>query len=817
MIMPTFYLRDINIRLSVADLEQTITTAPVNTLCKTSTDNADRAAEQFESDGPSGTLAETPLWPDDNGCRLRFLGDQQDVPFIMVHAQPKYPFGTATTNASPADKKPPPLQLVTSIGNGEIIGSPLSDLSSPPMSPTLALPNSESRTSQSISNGPIHSSQRRASIHNLDGAKGESNVLITEPKAPTPRSPAGLPIAPALIDDQLGSLRQLESLFPQQKPTSYRELGPQHPQALCLRVLPSAKSFLRTLDQEGLRLDVNDIKIDVYLNGDLCASTYVQERIFLRRGHARTFSGARTHRLREVPWILKPPLNADVSGDGQSDATQTTEDARNRWTNISDGLKLAAEANGRNKHNELPAVGQYLQKLAAVPMPATVPNMLKTSRSRFAVIDVVVTTGKGNKDDASGAYQFGLLPLKLHGYGLHVQSSPLNYNSEGPRKVQKDGSSRTKRSFADEKIAAQSFPLHNVPRNSVGELLVELGSDEENDTNLSKDPSITQAYHETKPMNLSEADSTHTPSASGAHQPYTPIGLLSLPPRRISTIRKTPVSYKTPQPKKVPSTIPFITKEPTEERPVPVAAPVRGIRRTSATPTTWDRRPSKKKKTLYYDVLDTRQTAAEEMEDIARQAADRDAIYFTKRRVTRSKLADTPDAIDALALSQSQLASDSVTPTPVTSAPETNIQNALARPARPTTLPDLVKRTVEKGPPPLRLKYRRSAPVTPVDGPDTSSPEKPLILHHHTASFVPQTPREPSTSQPREMSVPPAKVFSSKKTPVQRDTFTPWEKPSSRDSIVTYAEGGMERQIRAERVGCFAEERVLVGVRFVVG
>ena len=163
-----------------------------------------------------------------------------------------------------------------------------------------------------------------------------------------------------------------------------------------------------------------------------------------------------------------------------------------------------------------------------------------------------------------------------------MQSS-LNYDSEGPRKVEKDGSSRTKRSFADGKIAAQSFSLDYVARNSVGELLVGFGCDEESDTNISKDPSITQAYHETKPMNLSEAGSAHTPLASGAHQPYTPIGLLSLPPRRIPTVRKTPVSYKTPQPNKVPSTIPFITKEPTEERPVPVAAPVRGIRRTSVT------------------------------------------------------------------------------------------------------------------------------------------------------------------------------------------------------------------------------------------
>ncbi|KAI4117386.1 MAG: hypothetical protein LQ345_002374 [Seirophora villosa] len=836
--MPTFHAGEINIRLSVADLEQTITTAPVNSLSSTSTDNADRATRQFENDAPDGILAETTLLSDENGCRLGFLGDQQDIAFIMVHAQPKYPHGAATIGASTAKEKPPPLQLATHSGSGDVVDSSLSELSSPPWSPAPPLDASASRTKRSLGKGQTHSLQRVSSVRQLDGGEDEGTyVLGTEHRSPMPGSSAGPLIAPAPIDNQSASLRQSEFSLSKQEAAPSGAPGPQHPQALCLRVIPSKNTFLRNFNEKKGKWNKNDIKMDVYLNGDLCASTYVSERVFNTNsdagnaGNARIFSGARTHRLKEVPWILKPPANANVSSMGQHEAARTAEIARNRWKDISDRLTLAADANGRNKKGELPVVGRYLQSLAAVPMPATLLDVLRTSRNQFAVIDVVVIAGKGSKDDVSGDYQFGVLPLELPGYGLHTHSGPPKDDPEARGEQQKDGSSRIKRSFADEEIAAQSFSLHHVPRNSTGGLTLKIGSRKEDDTDLSKDPSDNQALRMTESTHESEAGPAHAPSTSGARQPHVPRGLLSLPPRGILSARKTPVSFQTPQSNEVSNTLPSNITHRTDERPVPAPAAVPRPSSMSATPTARYHHPGKRKRVYYYDVLDTRQTTAEEMEDIAKQAADKDAIFFTERRVTRSKLVDRPD-IDASDATQLQLASNSLASAPAPSAPETNSQNALAR-RPPTSIPDPKTQTVESPTPRLQLQYRRPAPPMPIDGAESSSPEKPLLLHHRTALLRPQTALEPSTPQAQvdttsvtrlKLSSPKEKKTSRErkrpkktKKPAQRNKLTPWEKPSSKDSIVTYAEHGMHRQIRAERVGCFVEENVLIGVRFVVG
>ncbi|KAL8960495.1 MAG: hypothetical protein Q9193_002814 [Seirophora villosa] len=834
--MPTFHARKISIRLSVADLEQTTTPAPINLLSSTSTDNADRATRQFENDAPDGILAETTLLTDENGCRLGFLGDQQDIAFIMVHAQPKYPHGAAPSGASTAEEKPPPLQLATHSGSGDVIDSSLSELSSPPWSPAPALDASASRANRSLGKGQTHSLQRVSSVRQLDGVEDEGTYLLgTEHRAPMPRSSAAPLTAPAPVEDQPGSLRQSEFSLSKQEAAPSGTPGPQHPQALCLRVIPSKTTFHRNFNEEKSKWNKNDIKMDVYLNGDLCASTYFSERNFNANDEARNvriFSGARTHRLKELPWILRPPANADVSSLGQNEEARTAEIARKRWTEISDRLTLAAEANGRNKKGELPVVGRYLQSLAAVPMPTTLLDVLRTSRNHFAVIDVVVIDGKGSKEDVSGDYQFGVLPLELPGYGVHTHSGPPKDDPEAPREQQKDGSSRTKRSFADEEIAAQSFSLHHVPRNSAGGLTLKLGSKKEDDTDLSKDPSDNQAFGRTEPTNESEAEPAHAPSTSGARQQHIPQGLLSLPPRRIPSARKTPVSFQTPQSNEVPNTLPSITRHRIDERPVPAPASVPTPSSMSATPTAGYHHPGKRKRVYYYDVLDTRQTTAEEMEDIAKQAANKDAIFFTERRVTRSKLVDRPK-IEAADTTQSQLASNNVAPTPAPSAPVTNSQNALAR-RPPTSLPDPTPQTLESPTPRLQLQHRRPAPPIPIDGAESSSPEKPLLLHHRTASLRPQTALEPSTPQAQvdTANVTRLKLSSSpkekkpskerkrtKKTrkPAQRDRFTPWDKPLSKDSIVTYAEHAMQRQIRAERVGCFVEEDVVIGVRFVVG
>lgn len=628
--MPTFYARGVNIRLSVADIARSSTSAPLNTLCQASSDNADRASKQLEHDAENGgTLAETPLWLDKDNCRLRFLGEQQHMPFIMVHASPKYPFGSTTsTGAARTRQKPPPLQLSAQDINADHNGSPLTSLSSSPLS---TVPTAED--------------------------SNDIDLSTTEP-----------PQAAATGASTSRSLHELPQHRPVHTEGPTLRTGTPGPQALCLRVLPSTASFLRSRDAGDLREVVNDIKVDVYLNGDLCASAYVPERAFHGKGYARTiFSGTRNHRLTEVPWILEPP-GSNVR-ETPIEPAHATQQANSRWAEISNGLISAAESNGRNNQNQLSMVGEYLQSLAAVPMPVELSGELKGSSKRFAVIDVVVVTGKGSKDGPSGPYLFRPIPLKLHGFGVHEEPS----SAKVPQ-------GRTKQQLAAKNSSERAKRFHPPP------------------------------------------------------QQTTPLGHPSPPPTHISSTTLIPTIQTEPQ------------------------GP-----------------PSKKRKIHYYDVLDTRQTMAEEMEDITRHAADKDAIYFTERRVTRSKLADATE-FDAPAI-------DISTPT----------LSGSSRPSKPFQ------------------------PPAPVDRADSSSPEKPLILRHRTASHTPMASRGPLTPQARAIEPSTLGTSSTKSNGARANDPGKWEIPAlSRDCVVTYARDGRERQIRAERGGRFKEEGVLIGVRYVV-
>ncbi len=620
--MPTFYARGVNIRLSVADVAGTTTLAPVNTLCQASSDNADRATKQLEDDAVNGgTIAETPVWIDEDECRLRFLGEQQHMPFIMVHASLNYPFSVGPAQTK---EEPSPLQLITHGNDADRNDSPSSSGSSSSLSaaPTTDDSNAIDLSSTEPPQAAVTGISTSSSLHELPNSRAPH----TEP------------------------------------PTLCTE--PSRLQALCLRVLPSTKSFLRS------REVTNDIKIDVYLNGDLCASVYVTERAFYGKGYGRTtFSGARNHRLTEVPWILEPPQSNTTETPIKS--AQAIEQANGRWAKISNGLISAAELNGRNSKNQLSMVGEYLQSLAAVPMPEKLAGKLKTGPNRFAVVDVVVFSGKGSKDGPSGAYLFRPVPLKLHGFSVHEAPSPAKAS----------------------------------------------------ETRTEQEPGHAKRSH---------ADTTEVVAQPASHQP-TGLGLSSRPAMPLTAIA------------------------PTKRGETPGG-------------------PTKKRKVHYYEVLDNRQTMAEEMEDIAKQAADKDAIYFTERRVTRSKLVDAT-GVDPLAI-------DIPAPRPAgSSAPSRPVQH-----------------------------------LTPVNRADSSSPEKPLILRHRTPSHTPIAPRGPSTPQPRATDPPISGVSSRKSTGTGASSPGKWEiPPLSRDCVVTYARDGTERQIRAERGGRFREEGVLIGVRYVLG
>lgn len=244
--------------------------------------------------------------------------------------------------------------------------------------------------------------------------------------------------------------------------------------------------------------------------------------------------------------------------------------------------------------------------------------------------------------------------------------------------------------------------------------------------------------------------------------------------------------------------------------------------------------PRKKRRTQYYDVIDTRQTQAEEIEDIARQAADKEAIFFIERRITRSKLANNTDDQETT----ENAAPQEVLPKPNVSESNLSLPSKRKKPHAAMDTASQDPTTAQPHPAALfpNLSHRqrnRSSPPISTNSAESSSPEKPLMLGRNRSSTtmpnrnpsLPPTALQPQTHDRNSTSNEPAKKASSKmklpgntEKPASAKPAAVWETPPlSRGSIVTYAEDGVERQIRAERGGWFKEEEVLVGVRFVVG
>ncbi|KAL9005453.1 MAG: hypothetical protein Q9188_001778 [Gyalolechia gomerana] len=861
--MPTFYARSINVRLSVAKLDKTITPAPLNTLCKESTLNADRATTQFEDDAKDGTLLETPLCSDKNKCSLEYLGERQDMPFLMVHAKPAYPFNQSTGTLSKAKRKPPPLRLPAV--NGDNPDSPLTDFTSSPLTPVSGPDAIGSQDVHGLDKKQARSRPRRPSIRQLDGTgAAEKDLLpasvqqVEQKLAASPNVSSDSPTNPA------DKIRLAGTYSGGKDSLGKRPSTNQQPQAFCLRVLPTTKSFLCSCDPEA-KWTYNDIKIDVYLNGDLCASSYISERTYQSKKYTQnTFSGARNGRLIEKPWVLVPPiLGIPKDSANPIERNQIEEDTRRRWTAISDALNIAAESHGRDFRNELSVSGQYLQSLAAIPMPPTLPSILNTDHKRFSIIDVLVTSGKGNKDPVQGPYLMRPLLLKPHGYSVKQESSVAR-EQKSPEKQQpgardslsrpkksfaneqireqeslekqqpvaRDLSLRPKKSLADQQIALQPFSFLHIPRNSA------------DDTKPSQDPSIYQAARKGILFQQSMPGSSNT-----SYTPDTEQSPISRPPtsapKRLPRVRKAPQSSQRDQPHEPKSRAVSNPRKRTLT-PLLVENEERKTPQDSITPTTSKNGPPKRRRIHYHDVIDTRQTQAEEMEDIANQAADKDAIFTTERRITRSKLANTSDDLE---ITEKSVAQEAVSK-PYDSQsklPNSRSEFALAslpknkkhRDAPGIASPEpFASQTLPKSEPPAPSRRRRDglSPPAPALRAESSSPEKPLMIRRNRSSTGaiqdalpskisagkdvtpgPATPKQCSsyTNKASRLVKPSS---SKKKSSVNTSKPATWQTPpSSKESIVTYAEGGAERQIRAERGGWFREQEVLVGVRFVVG
>ncbi|KAL9580708.1 MAG: hypothetical protein Q9212_004338 [Teloschistes hypoglaucus] len=876
--MPTYYARSLNIRLSVADLVKTSTADPVTGLSAACIFRKDRALDQLERDGEIGTLAETPLPVDDendDGLRLGFIGKRQTLPLIMVHAKPKYPFGTASPIDRSRRKRPAPLVIDTQLADSH--GFPSSDLSSPPLSP---LPTSDGSDPQAAE--PVKQRDQnitRAPItHQLDGTGDTEDAGLSWAGIPGQQQwpNAGIPEAPDPTHDHDNSV-----LWSRRKSSMHascgEEFSPSSPQALCVRIMPGINAF-RSPAPGADQWSNHDLKFDVFLDGELCTSTSMSKSLFAREKSRMIFSGARIGQVMEKPWCLMPPTRMAHGGPNPSSAQgHLVESAENRWKDVSQKLVLAAKLPGRSIDNELPALGRYLQALASVKMPGALPGMLTTNMTGFAVIDVVVSTGKLDTKEQSSPYLRQPTSLPIQGFGLESDDSArrkaeARTKREAVNQVREADRGKSK---THEKIAKQLSPLHRELYNNSGRSARKSIGDTRRPTGLSETPEVEDLLGNLSLLNHSRDDSASTPLASAPNQSH-----VIAPP---SHARKMPVS----DPRKRQSfptaevAEPTSTAIPRKRRASLMSAYPAPITIPAGSPTSLVKSSServKKQRMPYYNVLTTARTQEEEMEAIIK-----DAAHVAQRRITRSEMVNSGKEVDTTIdiFTQPAAIMDRAMQPPQakkTSARKSYLGAPRKQPARPARISDpfmskpLIATggplfsTEDVGPSFMQQIPSTSPPREPVTYPTSSesSPDKPLIQHYRKTptmpSRIPQptdpaapaspsattspmstTPTKPTraapfsinqqTPAPQPQAYPqpkpkpkpkPKNTPASASSPAYRNTpvkpSSGWEVPEiSRNGIVSYPQGDMVRQTRAEKMGRFREEGVIVGVRFVVG
>ncbi|KAL8858277.1 MAG: hypothetical protein Q9178_005140 [Gyalolechia marmorata] len=554
--------------------------------------------------------------------------------------------------------------------------------------------------------------------------------------------------------------------------------------ALCLRVEHLEKAGRRKGEPKVYEWLHADMKLDIFLNGDLCTSVYIAESEFRKNPPMQvTFSGARFGRVVEKPWILVPSAS-DISGSGYHliEERPASVDVESRWKEIADALSIAAKSYGRNERDEMFSISDYLQSLVNLPMPTTLPETLETENKRFAVIDVVITVGKGRKENPSAPYLTKPMPLKLEGF-----SDPATLRAIGtPQPRNRSLSVHSTTLATDAEIVSQPFTTHSADSNEI------------------------------------QLPTSHPPFGSRSDNLTTPA-------------------------------------QPTAES-INTASRLS----TTSTPSPFPANRTRRRKLWYHHGTNTRRTSEEEMKAITDRATN-----DTTRLVTRSKLADSLDNDDLSADTSTALTTAGLTdeitmsgPPPASgpldnfdtnqSQPQPGVANTasslhpLATTTNPTIPPPITSlpptttttpgthptTTTTKQPPSPPLKKRKHTTSPP------TSPDQPLIstrLHNapppttkansHKSTLRlnhPPTPHLPTPLTPPipHSSDPLARNKKAKKPPPVVDKkVTAFEIPAlSRECVVTYAEGGdVVRQVRSERGGWFKEERVLGGLRFVVG
>ncbi|KAK3705082.1 hypothetical protein LTR37_013449 [Vermiconidia calcicola] len=350
--MPTYYANGITAKLRTCDLQSTLSDTIELRQGAAQREDAARVQNIFAQ---GRKLPERPIGPDgsDKGV-LNFIGPNSDLPLYMVEA-------------------------------GQSVGEKNED----------AMEGIE---------------QQRLPISSDDSPLTSLGATPTPTKTRSKKSSPLKPTAPAVQPPACDPPPTEHSLSALLQDVNNYLTTPR--KALVVEVNLSQKSFLATNVQKSSRKrsSAKDLKIEVFVNGELCDVEYVAARkAFEISAETMRYSGLRLHRQVEKPLVYAPAGSRNVQGHAST--------VRRQWAAVCDALVDEADIRGRDQSGALPPSAEFLMALATLE----VLERMKGCEA-LGVIDVIITAGKGKKYGPDTAYITA--PARLDDAGYQRQRMP---------------------------------------------------------------------------------------------------------------------------------------------------------------------------------------------------------------------------------------------------------------------------------------------------------------------------------------------------------------------------------------------------------
>ena len=175
--------------------------------------------------------------------------------------------------------------------------------------------------------------------------------------------------------------------------------------ALNLTVSLTARSFLPQPSytvNPGRRPIVQDVKADIFFNGERCACTFFPARSLpgeLSRS-IEVFHGKRIALSTEKPWIIVP-TGQNAEGNLRENKRSKLSSPGKRWAAINSLLLVEARTLAKDRDGNPTILAEYLRSLASLKVPG---DLQGGQGSNYGVLDVVLISGLGKKDEAGNKY-----------------------------------------------------------------------------------------------------------------------------------------------------------------------------------------------------------------------------------------------------------------------------------------------------------------------------------------------------------------------------------------------------------------------------